>query len=214
MVTAACGVVSGCGESTFGKIAGVLRDRVDPPDTPLDRAKLEAIPYATVVGRVGSAPWGTMVLGKVDGDDLSWFSADRAVVVTRNGRVVQTGGFPDDLRATNLLSPDPLQSDGLDLMAAPVVRRLVDVPSKALYNSLIVAHWSNEGADPVSIVGKTVDTIRFRERCEMPNAGFAFENIFWRDRTNGLVWKSVQTWVPGTPAMELMLFRPPASAAT
>ena len=188
-----------------------MADQISPPDAAIDRAQLESLPYASLFTRIGSGPAGSMILGKIDGHDLHWVSADRAVLVTRNGRVVQSGGFPEELRGTRFLTPDPLATFSSDFRLPQTVRRQVDVPARALYSSIISANWQMDGSETIDILGKSFDTIRFREICKMPAHGLEFENYFWRDPQSGFVWKSFQHWVPGGPPVTMEVVKPPSA---
>ena len=50
--------------------------------------------------KVGDAPRAFVVLGFADATSLKWFTADRNMIITRNGRVIKTLGFGNDFSSS------------------------------------------------------------------------------------------------------------------
>ena len=107
---AGCGLfLSACSETALGPIGESVRLLVaGSKDEPIPRARIDSIPYATMSAKIGSGQRALVVLGGVDQKELSWFSANRVVFVTREGRLVRTAGLTANLKHTQLIDEDNL----------------------------------------------------------------------------------------------------------
>lgn len=181
------------------------------PDTPLTRERISALPYSTMGVKVGEGPRGMVVLGGIDQDNLHWFSADRVALVTRHGRLVSSVGLAENLVATHEKGPDPL-AGGLHRLDAPVqTTRLIDFTPGNHFGVPVHSRFDPVGPKRIEILDLWFDTVLVRETCRAPIVNWEFENFFWVDASNGMVWKSVQFLTPNLPEVHTELFKPPAT---
>jgi hypothetical protein len=163
-----------------------------------------------MAAKIGKGPRSLIILGRIRGEELHWFSADRAVFVTRRGRLIRTAGFPANLRNTRLMDDDPVASLGNKKPPAGSFRRLVDLVPANDYGILITSKLEAFGPQTIEIAELRFDTEVFREDCAARELDWKFQNWYWVDPKNSLIWKSTQHIHPDIPPVELELLKPPA----
>jgi hypothetical protein len=204
----AAALLAGCNARSFEDAGDALHLAMfGQPDVPVTRAQVLDIPYATIRAKVGKGQRSVLVLFRYDGPDLHWVSADRIVFTTRKGRLVRTAGLPSDLRHSEILGLDPTIA-GLSGIEGPVaLRRLVDIEPGSRYGIPIRSTIAPEGPERIEIVERTYETVRFRERCVAEPLDWTFDNVFWADRRNGFVWRSLQHFTPDLPPVEIEILK-------
>jgi len=207
--------VAGCGVSPTLDLVGKTLSGGTKTDSgyPLTLDQLRALPYATLGARFGGGSPIVMVLATVDGNELRWVSADRVILVTRDGRLTQTVGLPRDLRATQIIAPDPLAhiltSGTTD--SAPKIWRYVDMSHQDAFGVVVESRYSIIGPETISILGILHATLHVREHVKMPSWRWSANNDFWIDRETAKVRKARQQYCPEVPAIEYEILKPPAS---
>ena len=191
------------GESLLSAVAG-------SDDPPIPRSRIDSIPYASMTAKFGRGGRALIILARVDGEDHHWFSASRTVLVTRRGRVIRTAGFPANLKWTRLIDEDPLRPRGNGRGPTSSFRRLVDLGPPDHYGVMITSRLESLGAASIVIAELQFDTQVFVERCAARELDWSFENRYWVDPENGLIWKSIQHVHPDLPPVELELLKPTA----
>lgn len=178
------------------------------PDTPISRDSIAKLPYATISAKIGKGPKSILVLWRVQRDEQHWLSADDAVVVTRQGRVVRTVGFPENIVASRTLPEDPL-SPGL--LSAGLNRnyvRLLELSLEGRRSVLLNSSFEIVGPKTIEIIEIEFETILVRERNIAREENWEFENLFWVDPADGFVWKSVQHIARTFPPIEIEVLKP------
>jgi hypothetical protein len=176
------------------------------PDVEITRENINQIPYATIAAKIGKGPRSLLVLWRVEREDLHWISADNAVVVTRRGRVVRTAGLPATIRDTDFQASDPLasgQDEGID--GAQSVRVVDFEPDGPL---TVGSSFHMIGPRTIEIAGIRFDTVLFEERCIVPATNWTFTNRYWRDPSDGFVWRSEQTIARQFPPIQIEVLKP------
>ena len=204
--------MSACSETidSASESFGLIVDGQEGP--PISRDKVNSIPYASIAAKIGKGPRSLIILGKVNGDDLHWITADRKGLITRSGRLVQTAGLQSNLRRSQLFDDDPLAGLGTGALAAPTaeLRRLLDFDQPQRYGIMIASRFEDLGPEPVIVTELEWDTRHIREACKAREIDWTFVNDYWIDRQYGLVWKSVQHFHPDMPPVVIELLKPPA----
>jgi hypothetical protein len=207
--------LSGCGSNSNWPIAGsVLRNAVfGEPDTFISRESLSKIPYAMITARVGKRPAAILVLAHSDGSTRHWMASNEVSIVTHNGRMVQTVGFPRDLRRTDLFDADPLSS------APHLLREPVSYQRTQYYrqgdpgsDSAVSLNCTLEAIRPVDIEIAEVrlHTILMEENCRSDTGGSASKqtSLFWVDPYDGFTWQSRQKITEGYPPLTISVLKP------
>ncbi|MDB5988126.1 MAG: YjbF family lipoprotein [Nevskia sp.] len=208
--------LAGCGASPTLDLVG--RTLAGKPKTdsgyPLSVAQIRALPYASLGARFGGGGSVVMVLATYDGNDLHWVSADRAILVTRDGRLIQTVGLARDLRATQYVAADPLQQifRSGSTEAAPKVWRYIDMSNKDAFGVVVESRYSVLGAETISILGTQHQTMRVRERIQVPSWRWSTDNMFWIDQQTGKIRRARQQYCPEVAVIEYEILKPPAAA--
>lgn len=125
---------------------------------------------------------------------------------------MQTAGLQGNLRRTELLAPDPLAELGGGRLpaASASLRRLVDLEPPQRYGIMIGSTYEDLGPAAVIIAELEFDTRLIRETNRTREFDWHFENEYWVDPKNGIVWKSRQHIHPDLPPVEIELLKPAA----
>jgi hypothetical protein len=184
---------------------------VGAPDTDINRDAINNLPYASISAKIGSGPRSLLVLGKLENGREHWFSADRAVIVTRNGRIIKTAGFPENLRDTLPGDRDPvnriLHKKWYDGKKHEIgfIRRLdmegnFGIPVKSKFETL--------GPREIYIAGIKIETILVKELNRAFSINWTFNNFYWVDAYDGYIWKSSQHIARSFPPIDIEVLKP------
>jgi len=175
------------------------RDAFDP-DYP-DRLR-----YASMAVSLPEMKRALVVLGKVEGDELLWFTADRGVLVTRFGRLVRSAGFQNNLARTEFVTQDFLDP-AVVLKDGEIYQRNVDFLPGNYFGAPVRAILRLKGEETV-LVGKRRMQLRLlEESVEIPGLNLTYANRFWVD-TKRFVWRSVQYLSPLDAPMTIEVMKP------
>ena len=168
-----------------------------------DLQEARALPYAAMDVKLGLSLHALVILRNYSGQDLHWATADRITLVTRNGRIVETGALPEDLVKTQFWTPDPIV-DRLPAEGHSV--RLVDLEHRALYGLAIDSQWKSLGFQNTQVLDQVMYLEEVVETCKARQFDWEFENRYWRDE-NKVVWSSEQYYTPGIPNLVMTVIR-------
>jgi len=198
--------LAGC-NGAMVRIGQTVSKQLYDDDPGIKLEQIDAIPYSSLIARVGSGPTSIIVLGTIQGEDRHWFSADKSVIVTRNGRVVQTANFPSDLAHTSFFDADPISSR-VPVQPQTILRRQIDIVPGNFFGINIVSHFVVASQpEALTVYGKSYNVIKIIENCKAEQVSWEFTNTYWQDVATGLICKSVQYYVPASPPMELAVGR-------
>lgn len=165
------------------------------------RSRVAAVPYATLGVRLGSSDQSMFVLSGKSGTDLIWLGGRHLAITTRDGRIVRTVGFAQNLSGFQIGREPAAQAD------AGVENFLYDYAEKSLYGIPVKCVARDVGSERVLIIGAPHDTSHIVETCSAAQIDWHFRNQFWRD-SSGVVWKSEQSVSPDLDAFSLEILRP------
>ena len=200
---------SGCSlPPVFGNAIGAAQLLVSgAPDTPISPEYVDNLPYASMAAKIGRGPRVLLVLGRFDGPDLHWISADNTAVVTRNGRVTKTTQIGRDLLDTQGIEDDPVATGNMAFEGTH--DRTVDLrdPSE-VFGIPITSTFRIVARETIKILDREIDTLKVEERNIASTVRWEFENMYWFDFQSGFLWKSVQHFARNTPPIELDILKP------
>ena len=201
-------VLSGCTvPAVFANIGTVTRTSIlGLPDAPVATAYIQSLPYATISAKIGKGQRSVLVLARFDGPDLHWVSADHAVFVTRNGRLIRVFGVGASRTDTLQLDRDPICSGSYDFDRESV--RAVDLAADQRYGVPIKSTYRVLGRETIAIMDHQIDVLRVREFSSAVSFRWTFENDFWFDFSDGFLWKSVQNFNPEMAPAEITVLKP------
>lgn len=174
------------------------------------REQAAAVEYASIGVQIGRDDQAMLVLGSDVAGEMSWFSSNKVLIATRNGRIVATAGLTDNLGRVGTLNASPWTGEGnAPLVAGQKYKFLYDLPQFQLYSVPIDCEASAAANDEtITIMDAEIETRHLTESCESEELGWSFENEFWLDKTTGYVWRSVQTINPKLPPITIEVLRP------
>jgi Group 4 capsule polysaccharide lipoprotein gfcB, YjbF len=197
----------GCGSnSNFDPLRKMLWHDISAIGTAapgVSRAQAAAVPYATTGVRYGSAQEAMLVLATASERDREWVGGTQFSIITRDGRIIRTVGFPYNLSGFQ----GPIADSGPDAVPGGY-HYLYDFADKHIYGVLVHCVRHDAGLARIDIIGGFHNTRRIVEECTAPQLDWEFQNEFWRDVATGYVWKSVQHIHPDADAFALEVLRP------
>ena len=205
-------LLGGCATSpTIGNAFNVVQTQLfGYPDLPLLRSTIAKLPYASMTARVGSGPQALLLLARGQGDDQHWISGlDRSVLALRGGRVVETFGFPENLKNTRSHNRDPVNRSLHTLREPLRYTRYIDLDLGTHFGLTIESVFESLGPRKIRIVELEFDTILVRESNRARTLNWRFENLYWVDPADGFVWKSRQAIARSFPPVHFEILKPP-----
>lgn len=163
----------------------------------IDRGTVMSIPFATMGFRYGNGPQAVMSLVQSQGDRLFWVSSDGLSIVTENGRIVTTSGFPGDLTGGKTTTRDPLALPHAKDWADYSLFRILDYKQDFGFSHTLKCKLADQGTEDITILASTFTAQKFSEKCEVPTLKWSFENTHWMDRQTGFLWRTRQWISPG-----------------
>ena len=217
MIIGSAVALAGCGDVV--RVPRVLTNVYDAarlvtvgiPDTPLSRGQVSKIPYASIGAKIGKGPRSLMILAHIRADGLHWVSADRAVVVTRGGRVVKTAGLPENLRDTRFDGQDPVNKSLHQLKQPASFQRRLDFDGDRYFGLVAESTFEPIEEQTLTIVEIEFKLILVRERVRAQTINWDHDNYYWVDVFDGFVWKSRQHIARSFAPIEIEILKPPAA---
>ncbi|MFA0471734.1 YjbF family lipoprotein [Vibrio sp. 10N.222.51.E8] len=194
-------------------------------DVELSKEYIQTLPYSSIYAEVNDQGKIFMVLAYVDenpqtgAEQLKWMSSDKAMIVTENGRIVQTLLLPyenlsgltfqplDSFSSANSSSPD--SSFAFDVSANPGAQKWQAVydwqPSYRFgYKAKITRTYA--GNQTVETPLASIDTKKFQEKVNFPMLEQEITNEYWVD-SKGKVVKTIQYLGPDMTRLELTVLK-------
>ena len=204
-------LLAGCGENRLAQtIADAYKLSLDQKGPPISRKTVNNLPYASISAKIGKGPRGFLILWRKENDSLIWLSADNATIVTKNGRITKTAGLPEEIMNTYHFSADPI-SLGLHKRENLVkFNREIDLKLNGKKPKTIIlnSNFISLGPKTIKIVEIEFKTILIKEICEAKNINWKFENYYWVDPYDGIIWKSIQHIAQTFPSITLETLKP------
>ena len=182
----------------------VIKKAVFGVENEIDPNVISSIPYASMLVKIGKGPKALMILESVYDDKYTWVSADGVYLVTRNGRIIQTQGLPNNLM--NIMHPDINWTDSqFDKVKFTSYYSF----EKPLLNNLKVTSAFRVG----DIHDKNLSSVNLRlqkieESLYSQKVNWSELNEYWVDE-RGFVWISRQSISPKLPPIYLEVTKKP-----
>jgi len=177
---------------------------------------IQDLPYASIYAQINDQGKIFMVLAFVGqnpetgAEQLKWMSSDKAMIVTENGRVVQTLLLPYENLSSLATKPINALVPSFDLSTEPKAQRWQATydwqPDYRFgYGASIVRTYVNQ--ETVQTPLAAIETSKFIEQVSYPALGEKIENEYWVN-SQGKVVKTVQYVGPDMTRLELTLLKP------
>ncbi|WP_032554368.1 YjbF family lipoprotein [Vibrio splendidus] len=195
-------------------------------DVELSKEYIQTLPYSSIYAEVNDQGKIFMVLAYVGknpqtgAEQLKWMSSDKAMIVTENGRIVQTLLLPyenlsglafhplNTFSSANSSSPD--SSSVFDVSVNPGAKKWQAVydwqPNYRFgYKANITRTYA--GNETVETPLASIDTKKFQEKVNFPMLEQEMTNAYWVDN-KGQVVKTIQYLGPDMTRLELTMLKP------
>ena len=201
--------LSACGNSQLLEISSELAGQFKPsPEITITREQVDHIPYASIYAKIEGQGAALVVLAFVEGAGLRWVTPERQTMVTRSGRLVETGGLQENIKTVRFLFPDPVADISGGISPSRRYGRLVDLSPGGKYGINIQCAIREMGVETIEIVELSYEARHFIETCTAQTLGWRFENHFWMDAKTGKMWRSIQHIGPGSPPVQIDILKP------
>jgi hypothetical protein len=178
------------------------------PDTNITRDSISKIPYASISAKIGKGPRSLLILSQKTREELHWISADRAVIVTQNGRVIKTYGFPENMRQTHLEGKDPVNRKLHTLKKSTQFKRSIDIDKGNKFGTQISSSFRVIGSRTITIAEIEIKTVLVVERNTAKTINWSFTNYYWADSYDGFIWKTRQHIAPSFDPVDIEFLKP------
>lgn len=203
-----CLLLQACTQTQNGLLDTAKLAIAGPQDITLSSQQIADLPYASLYLRQNGGQRIFVVLGYDEQGLQKWITRDRAMLVTRHGRLVKTLGLADNLYEVNALQADPL-AQGLQLSDGMRWTRTLGWTEGGQYRADTARSLFSRQPDAVlQIAGNAVPCRVWQEHVVMDGSGKSWNNTFWIDSQTGLVRQSSQTLGADYYTLEMTLLKP------
>lgn len=178
------------------------------PDVELTPEQIHDIPYASIYARINDGSQIFMVLAYAENGDLKWVSRDKAMLVTRNGRLVKTIGLTDNLMEVTNLASDPLLHGQNILDGAEWTHTQSWTEKQQLRSATFTSRFSQAGTETITILNVPHTYIVINEDVTVEELNEHYQNRFWLEPGTGVVRKAQQFAGPGEFPIETITLNP------
>lgn len=209
-------LLSGCSQQ-FQDLNATFNEAIfGDADVSTTAEYIQDLPYASIYAEINDQGKIFMVLAFVGqnpvtgAEQLKWMSSDKAMIVTENGRVVQTLLLPYENLSGLTVKPANALVPSFDLSVTPKAQEWQATydwqPDYRFgYSANIVRTYLNEETIQTPIAN--IEARKFVEQISYPALGQDIENQYWVNK-KGQVVKTVQYLGPEMTRLELTLLKP------
>ena len=209
-------LLSGCSQQ-FQDLNATFNEAIfGDADVSTTAEYIQDLPYASIYAEINDQGKIFMVLAFVGqnpvtgAEQLKWMSSDKAMIVTENGRVVQTLLLPYENLSGLTVKPTNTLVPSFDLSVTPKAQEWQATydwqPDYRFgYSANIVRTYLNEETVQTPIAN--IEARKFVEQISYPALGQDIENQYWVNK-KGQVVKTVQYLGPEMTRLELTLLKP------
>ncbi|MDH5918942.1 YjbF family lipoprotein [Vibrio splendidus] len=209
-------LVTGCSQQ-FQDLNSTFNEAlIGDADVSTTAEYIQDLPYASIYAEINDQGKIFMVLAFVGqnpvtgAEQLKWMSSDKAMIVTENGRVVQTLLLPYENLSGLTVKPVNALVPSFDLSATPKAQEWQATydwqPDYRFgYSANIVRTYISDETVQTPIAN--IEARKFVEQIRYPALGQDIENQYWVNN-KGQVVKTVQYLGPEMTRLELTLLKP------
>lgn len=201
---AIAGMLTGACSSPTARSVGKVLDMTLSNKPAFGEDYPEKLPYASISAQINNGTPALLILGKVAQNDLHWISADREVLVTRHGRIMQTVGLPENIDSTELVTQDFLVPNA---QAAATYLRSIDISKTRGFGIRIESQTRRLSTTTQKIGTRQIELTLLEEHCFASELNWQFINQYWLD-AHGYCWQSKQHLGPQGTTVTLVVTKP------
>nr|WP_283939580.1 YjbF family lipoprotein [Pseudomonas sp. R3.Fl] len=166
-----------------------------PQPLELSQTQVDAVPYYQIKLQTQGGE-AVMALVRQQGDLQYWLASTHQVVLMRDGLVVRTTGFGDNLAGTRLGANSPFYTGLHKLADGHSSERWIDMATGYRMGIPLHSRFHKVGLERVNILEHEYDLLRVDEEIRAPLLGFSATNKYWVDPKDGFVMQSLQQVTP------------------
>ena len=201
-------VLQGCTPSQQSMVETFSTTLRGAPDVTVADETIQALPYPTMYLRLNEGQRIFVVLGYRENGLDKWLTQDRAMVVTRSGRLVKTVGLNSNLIEVTELERDPLMNASALRSGMEWQRNVRWSEEGERRSARLSSTFSAKGEAVLLIAGQRVDTQVWQESVSTVTPKREWQNLFWIEKNTGLVRQSQQMIGAGVVPAEMTLLKP------
>jgi len=203
------GLLAGCNSWTNTSYQ-TIKLAIGGPESVITTDMIDRLGQTGLIARLGQGE-ALLVLAGRYGSTSEWHGPSQ-FLVTRNGKLVQTVGAPDqsDL-LTALAANDPFSGDLRAVQEGQETTRFVDFPERYMTGLPQHARYTIGPIEVVEVMGLRRKAQRLDESIAMPTLDFEATNYYWIDPATGKVLASKQYIAPDQPPLYLTEVSPTES---
>ncbi|MFL9806346.1 YjbF family lipoprotein [Vibrio cyclitrophicus] len=183
-------------------------------DVELSKEYIQNLPYSSIYAEINDQGKIFMVLAYVDtnpqtgAEQLKWMSSDNAMIVTENGRIVQTLLLPYENLASlqNVTAPSSLTYDLSQRPSAQTWQAIYDWQPDYRFGYKANITRTFASVEVINTPLSSINTKKFQERVQFPALEEEMTNEYWVDN-QGKVVKTIQYLGPDMTRLELTILK-------
>lgn len=203
-----CLLMTACSQSQKGIGETFKVGLFGTPDVELTAEQVHDIPYASIYARINDGSQIFLVLAYAENGNLKWLTRDKAMLVTRNGRLVKTLGLPDNLLEVTNLASDPLIQANRIVDGTQWTRIQSWTEGQQLRSATLSSRFSLAGMETVTVLNAPHAYRVINEDVTVTEMNIHYQNRFWIEPATGAVRKTQQFIGPGTFPIETITLNP------
>ncbi|MGU3415520.1 YjbF family lipoprotein [Enterobacteriaceae bacterium C34A] len=165
-------------------------------------------PYSSMYLRLNQGQQIFVVLGFIEQGQSKWLTADNAMIVTRQGRLLKTTGLKENLLEVRSPQHDPL-SEPLPLQQGASWQRVIRWQEEGRERSSVLSSQFSSGEETVlTIAGEKIVVREWLENVQSQTPDLRWQNRFWIDVKSGVVRRSEQTLGAGFFPVDMTFLKP------
>ena len=168
---------------------------------------VKSIPYASSTLRIGRGAPGLIILESLSGDEETWVSADGSYLVFKEGRIIKTRGFFNNL--VGFKSPKINFKNLVDSGKSESFVFYYSYDEPKLINMKVDGERRFVRKEIVQLLGQEKQLNLIEENIKNDFIGWRVTNKFWVD-DEMFVWKSNQSISPKLPEFYVEVTKKPA----
>lgn len=166
-----------------------------PQSLELTQAQVDAVPYYQIKLQTAGGE-AVMALVRQQGDLQYWLASTHQVLMMRDGLVVRTVGFADNLAGTRLGTDSPFHTGLHKVSDDQASERWLDLASGYRLGVPVRSRFHKVGLEQVQILERHYELLRIDEDVSAPLLGLSATNKYWVDPKDGFVMQSLQQVTP------------------
>lgn len=203
MVCVSSVVITGCSNSVLNHIDTLKTVFLPGDGISLTKTELAERNSDALYARFADKPSAVLALAYIEHGQFKWISADGAMLVLENGRLVKTTGFSNNLVYLSDTSKDPLKQNMSQIK--PDQHWVGRSDWSGGYESGYAIQYEiiDTKVTALELLDHQFQTKLVSERAIFPD-GYTATNYYWYDLKSGYLLKSKQTLAPFWPELELV----------